>query len=77
MTDVYEILERLEDHIRVAIGNGGSDVTKNEAYYRYRLRQLNEDQRAELMAHCESGGCLAEFGMGATGGLTLTLRKKC
>ena len=77
MNDPFDILDRLDNHIRVAIDNGGADVTKNEAYYRYRLRQLNEDQRVELMAHCESGGCLAAFGVGATGGLTLTLRKKC
>jgi hypothetical protein len=76
MKDPFDILERLDNHIRVAIDNGGADVTKNEAYYRYRLSQLSDDQRAELMDHCESGGCWAMFGDGATGGKTLTLRKK-
>ena len=76
MTDPFDIGERLDTHIRVAQTSDG-EISKGEPYYRYRLSQLSDEQRAEIVAHCEANGCRATFVPGELSGMTLVLRKKC
>lgn len=75
MAFLTDIMDRLTAHLRTALAADGGSVTKQGSFYRDLLGGLSEDERRQLIAHCETHGCTATFGEAPMGGTTLTIRR--